>query len=306
MINIGIIGLNQGNGHPISFSCIINGYDDAELKKVGWDVIYNYIKTQHKVDFGFDNVKVTHIWTQDKIQSIQIAKAALISNVVDSYLEMLGEVQAVIVARDDYENHITFSKPFLDAGYFVFIDKPLSFDLEELEYYKPFILNAKLMSCSGMRYAAELDGIKTNLQNLGKIKLIRGAVLNSMDKYGIHMIEPIYSFIAANALNVNAIKASHESLIITNDDGSIVQIDALGASTKIFQLDFFGERGRFHAELNNNFIAFRRMLFCFIQMIRTGKPAIDFQETTQILKIIKSYSISKKEERIIQLSEIYV
>ena len=43
MINIGIIGLNEGNGHPISFSCIINGYDDAELKKVGWDVIYKYI-----------------------------------------------------------------------------------------------------------------------------------------------------------------------------------------------------------------------------------------------------------------------
>ena len=56
MINIGIIGLNEGNGHPISFSCIINGYDDVELKNTGWDVIYNYIRIQNKADFGFENV----------------------------------------------------------------------------------------------------------------------------------------------------------------------------------------------------------------------------------------------------------
>jgi len=305
-INIGIIGLNEGNGHPISFSCIINGYDDAELKKTGWDVIYNYIRVQSKADFGFDNAKVTHIWTQDKIQCVQIAKAALIPNVVDNYLDMLGEVDAIIIARDDYENHLLFAKPFLDAGNFVFIDKPLSLKLEELEYFKPFILNAKLMSCSGLRYAGELDAIRTNFQNLGKIKLIRGAVLNSMNNYGIHMIESIYSFINTKAVTVNAIDSSHESLIITNEDGSIVQIDSLGVTTKVFQLDFFGEKGRFHAELNNNFVAFRRTLFEFTEMIKTGKSAISFNDTISILKILVAYSISLKEKRSVQLNEIYV
>jgi hypothetical protein len=306
MINIGIVGLNEGNGHPISFSCIINGYDDAELKKVGWDVIYKYIRMQNKADFGFDNVKVTHIWTQDKIQSVQIAKAALIPNVVDDYLEMLGKVDAIIIARDDYENHLLFAKPFLDAGNFVFIDKPLSLKLEEIEYFKPFILDAKLMSCSGMRYAEELDSIRTNLQNLGNIKLIRGAVLNSMNKYGIHMIESIYSFINTKAVTVNAIDCNYESLIITNEDGSIVQIDSLGATTKVFQLDFFGVKERFHAELNNNFVAFRRTLFGFTEMIKTGKPVIDFDDTFAILKILIAYNTSKKEKRIVQLKEFYV
>ena len=306
MINIGIIGLNEGNGHPISFSCIFNGFDDAELKNTGWDVIYNYIRIQNKADFGFNNVKVTHIWTQDKIQSVQIAKASLIPNVVDDYLDMLGVVDAIIIARDDYENHLLFAKPFLEAGNFVFIDKPLSLKLEEIEYFKPFILNAKLMSCSGMRYAGELDAIRTNFQNLGKIKLIRGAVLNSVNKYGIHMIESIYSFINTKAVTVNAIDSSHESLIISNEDGSIVQIDSLGATIKVFQLDFFGEKGRFHAELNNNFVAFRRTLFGFTQMIETGKPVIDFDDTFEILRILIAYSTSKKEKRIVQLNEIYV
>jgi predicted dehydrogenase len=306
MINVGIIGLNEGNGHPISFSCIINGYDDVELKNTGWDVIYNYIRIQNKADFGFENVKVSHIWTQDKKQSIQIAKAAFIPNIVDDYLEMLGEVDALIIARDDYENHLLFAKPFLDAGCFVFIDKPLSLNLEELDYFKPFILNSKLMSCSGMRFAGELDGIRSNFQGLGKIKLIRGAVLNNMNKYGIHMIESIYSFINTKALTVIAIDSSHESLVITNDDGSLVQIDSLGATTKVFQLDFFGEKGRFHAELNNNFVAFRRTLFGFTEMIKTGKPVIDFDDTFAILKILIAYNISKNEKRKVHLNEIYV
>jgi hypothetical protein len=162
------------------------------------------------------------------------------------------------------------------------------------------------MSCSGMRYAGELDVIRPNFQNLGKIKLIRGAVLNSMNKYGIHMIESIYSFINTKPVTVNAIDSSHESLIITNEDGSIVQIDSLGATAKVFQLDFFGEKGRFHAELNNNFVAFRRTLFGFTQMIKTGKPVIDFDDTFEILRILIAYSTSKKERRIVQLNEIYV
>ena len=45
VINTGIIGLSEGNGHPFSFSAIINGYDKIELKKSGWKVIYDYLQT---------------------------------------------------------------------------------------------------------------------------------------------------------------------------------------------------------------------------------------------------------------------
>ena len=30
-VRVGMIGLSEGNGHPFSFSAILNGYDDAAL-----------------------------------------------------------------------------------------------------------------------------------------------------------------------------------------------------------------------------------------------------------------------------------
>ena len=37
MIKIGIIGTSEGNGHPYSFSAIINGYDDKNMSMSGWN-----------------------------------------------------------------------------------------------------------------------------------------------------------------------------------------------------------------------------------------------------------------------------
>ena len=104
-IKLGIIGINEGNGHPFSFSAIINGFDHEGMKNSGWDVIYNYLKIRHASEFGFDNVQVTHAWTQDPEQTKKIAKASKIPNIVVDMNDMLDEVDGVLIARDDYETH---------------------------------------------------------------------------------------------------------------------------------------------------------------------------------------------------------
>ena len=43
-LNIGIIGSNEGNGHPISFSSIFNGYNKKYLNKFcKFDLIKQYL-----------------------------------------------------------------------------------------------------------------------------------------------------------------------------------------------------------------------------------------------------------------------
>ena len=69
MIRIGIIGLNSGNGHPISYSSIFNGYDATNLKKYcKFKLINEYLPKYHKnlSKNIIQNAKVTHIWTQKK------------------------------------------------------------------------------------------------------------------------------------------------------------------------------------------------------------------------------------------------
>ena len=111
-------------------------------------------------------------------------------------------MDAVIVARDDYQLHFQLAQPFLEAGLPVFVDKPLSVDLEELRALKPYLESGQLMSCSGMRYARELDEPRANLAAYGHLKLIRGAIVLSWEKYGVHLLDAAFGLTPARPVSV--------------------------------------------------------------------------------------------------------
>ncbi len=306
MIKLGVIGLNEGNGHPFSFSAIINGFDDEGMKNSGWDVIYDYLKVRDPSEFGFDNVQVTHAWTQDIELTKKLAKASRIPNIVVDLDDMLDAVDGVLIARDDYETHYPLARPFLEKGKFVFIDKPLSLDIEELQFFKPYLENGQLMSCAGARYARELDEIRGNFDSFGDVKLIRGTVINSLEKYGIHMLDGIFGVTGFQVISVNCVEAKHTSMMLRNADNSLISIDALGASAKTLQFDFWSDKKRFHAETNDNFTMFRRVLANFIQMIRTKKPAVDPTLVIDTMKVLIAANRSRQENREVGIDEIEI
>lgn len=306
VLKLGIVGINEGNGHPFSFSAIINGFDRAGMKDSGWDVIYNYLITRHPSEFGFDNVRVTHAWTQDPEQTRKLARASRIPNPVMDIDAMLDEVDGVIIARDDYETHYPLARRFLENGKFAFIDKPLSLDIAELRFFRKYLEDAKLMSCAGGRYARELDEIRGNIGSFGDLKLIRGTVVNGLEKYGVHMLDGIFGVTGFHAKSVSCVQSKHTSMMIKNTDDSVIYIDALGASAKTLQFDFWSDRNRFHAEANDNFSMFRRLLADFIGMIRTGKPAIDPGLVLNTMKVLIAANLSRKENRVVDLDEIAI
>ncbi len=305
-IKLGIIGINEGNGHPFSFSAIINGYDREGMKNSGWDVIYDYLEVRDASEFGFDNVQVTHAWTQDPEQTRKLAIASKIPNVVADVDQMVDKVDGVIIARDDYETHYPLAKAFLEAGKFVFIDKPLSLDITELRFFKEYLDSGQLMSCAGARYARELDEIREGIASFGEMKLIRGTVVNGMEKYGVHMLDGIFGVTGFQVKSVSCFQAKHSSMMIKNADNSLIYIDALGESSKTLQFDFWSDKKRFHAETNDNFSMFRRLLADFVEMIRTGKPTIDPNLVMNTMKVLIAANLSMKENREIEIDEITI
>jgi predicted dehydrogenase len=217
---------------------------------------------------------------------------------------MIGEVDAMIIARDDYENHFKMAIPFLDAGLPVFLDKPLSLDREELLKFRPYLESGQLMSCSGLRYARELDEPRTNLTEYGQIKLVRGAVVLSWEKYGIHMLDGIFNVIRSKPLSIMYQESSHMSVTIKMDDQSVVQIDALGEVPKTFTVDVWGTKFRSTHEINDNFSMFRRTLWHFLNSIKTGKPAIPADHTLMLMKILMAGNLSKQGNREVRIDEI--
>ncbi len=76
-LRLGVVGLSEGNGHPFSFSAIVNGYDDAGMAASGWPVIHDYLRLRDPSEFGGLGAQVTHAWTQSpRPRSASVARAA--------------------------------------------------------------------------------------------------------------------------------------------------------------------------------------------------------------------------------------
>ena len=76
-ISSGIIGLSQGNGHPYSWSAIINGYSSIDMKDIPFSSIPNYLKEQNWPECRLNLASVDYVLTQDIEVSKNIAKASL-------------------------------------------------------------------------------------------------------------------------------------------------------------------------------------------------------------------------------------
>lgn len=305
--SIGIIGTSEGNGHPFSYGSIINGYSPQGLAESGWPGIYKYVRRRHASEFGIEGWKITHAWTQEAQTTNKLCAACCIPNEVEHYRDFLGNVEAVIIARDDYRAHRELSQMFLDAGLPVFIDKPLSVDVSDLKYFKAYLESGQLMSCSGMRYAREMDEPRAEWATYGQVKLIRGAIVLSWENYGIHMLDAIFGMTPARPLSVRLLTGDDASAaIIRLDDGALVQIDVLGNCARTFHVEIFGTDRTDAFDILDNFSMFRRMLWQFLETARTGHPGIPSENTMEMMRILIAGRISREENREVFLHEIAI
>jgi predicted dehydrogenase len=265
--SIGIMGISEGNGHPFSYSAIINGYLSGELKESGWTGIYEYVRRRHASEFGLGGWRVTHAWTQDAEVTRKLCAASMIESPVEDYHEFLGKVDAVIIARDDFDSHFEMAQPFLKAGLPVFVDKPLSLDVAQLRELRPYLESGQLMSCSGMRYARELDEPRASLDSYGRVKLIRGAIVLSWEKYGIHILDAVLGLPTSRPVSVRMTPGTHASAVIRLEDNCLLQIDALGEAARTFHVEIFGTEKNAAFDITDNFSMFRRMLWEFTRSI---------------------------------------
>lgn len=283
---VGMIGMSEGNGHPFSFSAIINGFCEEGMQASGWPAIHDYLLKRRPEEFGIGDLKVTHAWTQDATVTAALCRAARIEHRVSRPEQMLGEVDALIIARDDADSHWPLASPFLEAGLPVFIDKPLTLKKEQLAAFTPYLESGQLMSCSGMRYAEELSMLREELTDYGTLKLVRGTILNDWERYGIHLLEALLSLLPSRPVSVQALPTGVESLLIRLEDGTPVVIDVLGDVPAIFDIEVIGNRCTSRHSLRDNFSMFRKLLLAFYDMVSRQSPSISPAETLTIVNTL--------------------
>ena len=125
-LRLAMLGMIEGNGHPYSWSGIINGYNPAEMAKCPYAGIPVYMGKQPLESVRIPGARVTHLWTDDPADAPKVAAASLIDHIVEQPEDVIGQVDAVVVATDDGTDHVRRARPFVEAGLPVFIDKPMA------------------------------------------------------------------------------------------------------------------------------------------------------------------------------------
>jgi predicted dehydrogenase len=289
MLKLGIIGMSEGNGHPYSWSAIVNGkYNEKEMASCGYAGIPVYLNA-NKDTLGIEDAKVTCVWTQDRKISEHIANASLIETVVDELEDMVGKVDAVMLSRDDPENHVAMAKPFLDANVPLFIDKPLAITTADLEYFKQQAANGKLlMSCSSMRYATESQSVKTEMASLGKIELATSVGKKDWPKYGVHMLEGLFALLDdPKAVSVKHVSSSHKDIVYLEfETGLLATIHLFYDITPTFQISIFGQTGWRLIEYKNWYAMFRNNIIEFVRSVQDRKSRLEFNKTENIIRTL--------------------
>ncbi len=281
--------MSPGNAHPYSWSAIVNNFfDTSEIDRAGYPGISAYL-TANQDTLGITGAQVTHVWTQERSISESISRAARVPNVVDEMTSLIGQVDAVLLVRDDPEQHVAMARPFIEAGMPLFIDKPLAATPADLNYFADQVAKgAFIMSCSSMRYATELRALKNEFGMLGPLQLATAVGKKDWMKYGVHLLEGLFMLMD----DMPPVSVRH----VGRDGGDVVHIGfANGFQATIhlsmdisltFQLSLFGRDGWRLIEIKNWYGMFRDNILEFVRSVQEGTPRLDFAKTERVIRTL--------------------
>jgi predicted dehydrogenase len=288
-LRLAMLGMIEGNGHPYSWSGIVNGYNPDEMAKCPYPGITAYMGRQPLESVRIPGARVTHIWTDDPADAPKVAAASLIANVVSQPEEVIGQVDAAIIATDDGNDHVRRARPFIEAGLPTFIDKPMATNIADLRQFVQWHREGRIMlSTSGMRYAPEMRLSDAQRAHLGDLRWITSFTCKTWERYGIHALEAVEPLLGTGFLAVQAHSDEGGDVMhLTHRSGVRLTIGALHDAYGSFgAVHLYGTKGDLALKLSDTYNAFRSQLVAFIDMLHTGTRPLPFDETVELMAVI--------------------
>lgn len=290
-IRLAMLGMVEGNGHPFSWSAIINGRFDAEaMAECGYPVIPQYLGAQPKENLGIPGVQVTHVWCDQPGDAARVGKASFIPFILDRAEDAIGEVDAVVVATDIGHEHVERCRPFIEAGLPIFVDKPLTDNAKDLRQFIAWHEAGRaFMSTSAMRYAKEFRALDGRLAEVGEPRLITVTMAKTWERYGIHALEAVYPMLAAGGYTSISHRGEGDANLMhmQHESGVSVLLNVVGDLYGAFgHVATFGTKGALYTKFEDTFFAFKSQLEAFVSYLRTGESPVPFSETVELMRII--------------------
>jgi len=287
-LKLGLIGMSDGNGHPYSWAAIFNGYDKDKMELCPFKSIPEYLKKETYPDnFLTEYGKVTHIWTQDPIISKQIAEASNIPKTCDHFEEMIGYIDALLLARDDAENHFIYAHKFLSEGIPVYIDKPFALNAASAnKLWNTTTFEDQIFTCSALQFAKEFQKDQIKDEVIGDIKMVWASTPKSWDKYAVHIIEPVLNLIEGTG-KIKYITPIKLGACVEWTSGISCVFQTTEDLISPIWIRVQGERGFQDLYFEDSFYAFKHALKRFVDVVNKQKPNLSKSKTIEMVKIIE-------------------
>lgn len=288
-IRLAMLGMIEGNGHPYSWSAIVNGYNPEEMARCPYPVIPQYLSEVPANTIRIPGARVTHVWTDDPADAPQVAAASRIEHVVARPEDVIGQVDAVIIGTDDGHEHVRRARPFVEAGLPVFVDKPLAINVPDLNQFIRWHNEGRVfLSSSNMRYAPETKLILRQKTQLGQLRWIASCTSKTWERYAIHALEVLWPVLGPGFVSVRTESQPGSDLAyVTHRSGVQISLavifDAVGSYGA---LHVFGTQGNLAVTCWDTYTAFRNQLCAFLEMLRTGQRPYPLSETVELMTVI--------------------
>ena len=291
-IRLGMLGITPGNGHPYSWSAMFNGYDEKLMtEECFYAGIAEYLNKEPKDTLQIPNARVTHICCtgEGDFDAEHVARCSLIPNVVENPTDVIGEVDAVVIATDIGSEHVERCTPFVEAGIPLFVDKPLVDNAEDLAVFNRWMEEGKpILSSSSMRYVKEFMPYRASTNNFGELRYVSITMAKKWETYGIHALEAMYPIVGPGFISCRNTGTYERNIVhFKHRDGIdvivVVNKDMYGA---FGVLTLCGTQGFDQLAAKDSFFSFKAQLETFVHYLRTGKRPFPYSETEELMRMI--------------------
>lgn len=288
-LRLAMIGKVDGNGHPYSWSAICNGYDPEEMKMCPYEVIPRYLDMEPRDTLRIEGVRVTHIWADRPEDALRVSRAAFIPHIAERAEDVIGHVDAVVIATDKGHEHADRCRPFVEAGVPVFVDKPLTDNEADLLTFVRWVSEGKpILSSSSLRYCKEFQPYRLSTRNLGDIRFAGITMSESWERYGIHALEAIYPIFGPGFVSVRNVGSRERNVVHLQHrcgaDIVVAVAEDLQGSAGLLQL--CGTRDFATVAFKDIYHSFKTQLQVFADYVRTGVRPYPFEETVELMKLV--------------------
>lgn len=298
-MTIGLIGLDTS--HVPAFAKLLND-TSAEFHVPGGKVIAAFPGGSDDFELSYSRVEGFTNQLRDEFGV----------TILDSPEAVAEACDAVMIESVDGRVHLDLFRRIAPYGKPVFIDKPFavsSSDAREIvEIAKKH--NIPLMSCSSLRYAEGLLAAQSRQDEKGPwfgVDCYGPMALQPTQPglfwYGIHTVEMLFAVMGTGCVEVTATTTEDHDLVVGRwADGRVGTVRGNRKNNGQFGAVLHGEKGSVFVDVYAHAKPYyASMLERILETFKTGKPAIDPEETIEIIRFIEAANESRETGKTVSL-----